>query len=106
MEKFGYTVISTDNGFEALDIYAQDVNSGERRIQCVVSNLSGGIIKNLDFAGNLKQMNPEAAIAVLVDSRQDEETGPLQELGVTDFIKKPYSPVEISQILARYAPHS
>ncbi|MBO4630427.1 MAG: response regulator, partial [Lentisphaeria bacterium] len=106
MEKFGYTVISTDNGFEALDIYAQDINSDERHIQCVVSNLSGGIIRNLDFAGNLKQMNPEAAIAVLVNTEQDEEIEQLRELGIVDFITKPYSIVKISQVLAQYALHS
>ena len=84
----------------ALDIYAQDVN-GERTIQCVVSNLASGLVSNYDLVSNIKQMNPGCDIAVLVDSEQDEEVSPLRELGVTDFIKKPYSMPEFSKILAK-----
>ena len=102
IRKFGYNVLSSENAFEALDIYAQDINSEERAIQCVVSNLSHGIIRNVDLVSNLKQMDPEAGVVVLVRSGQNEEIQQLTELGVTHFVRKPYTMPELSQALAQY----
>lgn len=104
MEHFGYSVISCDNGFKALQIYADALNSGEPVIQCVVSSLTSGLIRDLDLVSNLKQMNPACNIAVLVNSEQDEGIEPLREQGVNDFIRKPYSMPEFSRVLAQYAP--
>ena len=104
MERFGYSVISCNNGFKALEIYADSINSGEPAIQCVVCSLTSGLIRDLDFVCSLKQMNPACNVAVLVNSDQDEEIEPLREQGVNDFIKKPYSMPEFSRILAQYAP--
>ena len=104
MERFGYSVISCDNGFKALQIYADALNSGEPVIQCVVSSLTSGLIRDLDLVSNLKQMNPACNIAVLVNSEQDEGIGPLREQGVNDFIRRPYSMPEFSRVLAQYAP--
>ena len=103
IEKFGYQVISSDNGFEALDIYAQGINSGEQNIQCVICNLTRGLIRNVEMVTSLKQMDPNAGAIVLVNSEQDEEVAPLQELGITDFVKKPYSMPEFSQALSKYS---
>ena len=102
LEKFGYQVIMSENGFEALDIYAQDLNSGEKNIQCVVSNLTNGLIRNLELASNLKQMNPDLPIVVQVNSENDDEAVSLREIGVTDFVRKPYSMSDFSQVLAKY----
>lgn len=104
MEYFGYSVISCDNGFKALEIYADSLNSGEPAIQCVVSSLTSGLVRDLDLVCNLKQMDPACNIAVLVNSEQDEGIEPLREQGVNDFIKRPYSMPEFSRILAQYAP--
>ena len=104
LEKFGYQVVTSDNGFEALDLYAQTINSGEHNFQCVVCNLTRGLIRNVDMVSNLKQMDPQAGVVVLVNSEQDEDVPQLRELGVSDFVKKPYSMPEFSQILAKYAP--
>ena len=106
LEKFGYQVVTSDNGFEALDLYAQTINSGEQNFQCVVCNLTRGLIRNVDMVSNLKQMDPEAGVVVLVNSEQDEDVPQLRELGVSDFVKKPYSMPEFSQILAKYAPQA
>ena len=100
--KFGYSVVATDNGFEAVDIYAQDLNS-EQTIQCVVLDLSSGLLRNADLVGQIRQLNPQAPVAVLVDSLQSDEANELRAHGVTEFIKKPYSMPDFSKILAQYA---
>ena len=102
MEKFGYSVISCDNGYKALNVYAQSLNTGDPVIHCVVGNLSG-FFRNTDLVNGLKQMNPDCNIAILVDSEGDEEVGPLRELCVNVFIKKPYSMPDFSKVLAQYA---
>ena len=101
--KFGYSVLSSDNGFGAVDIYAQDLHS-EQTIQCVVMDLGSGLLRNADLVNQIRQMNPQAAVAVMVDSLQSPEANELRDLGVTDFIKKPYSLPEFSKTLAQYAP--
>lgn len=105
MERFGYDVISCDNGIKALGIYAEALNSGNPPIQCVVSNLSSGLIRNVELASNLKQVDPNCNFIVLVNSEQDEEVAALREQGVTDFIKKPYSLPLFSKALAKYVPN-
>lgn len=104
MEKFGYEVVSCDNGIKAMDYYAQDLNSGEPVIQSIVTNLTSGLVRNIELVSNLRQMNPSCNIIVLVNSEQDEEVAALREQGVTDFVKKPYSMPEFSRTLAQYAP--
>ena len=83
------------------DGYFIHASSGAHKV--VVSNLTTGLIRNIELVSNLKQMNPECAVAVLVNSEQDEEVPQLRELGVADFIKKPYSMPEFSSVLAQYS---
>lgn len=101
LEKFGYTVIDTDNGFEALDIYANDMNTNTRAIQCVLVNINTGYFRNTDIVANLKQMDPDAKAVVMVNSESDEDADRLRELGVTDFVRKPYSIPQLSRVLRK-----
>ena len=103
MEKFGYSVIYCDNCYKALNMYADSLNTGDPVIHCVISNLTSGSIRDAQLVSSLKQMNPACNIAVLVDSEADETIAPLRELGVNDFIKKPYSMPDFSRILSQYA---
>ena len=103
MEKFGYSVIVCDNGFKALNVYAESLNTGDPVIHCVVGNLTSGLFRNTHLVSSLKQMNPACNVAIMVDSEGDEEVAPLREMGVNDFIKKPYSMPDFSRILAQYA---
>ena len=101
LEKFGYTVIETDNGFGALDIYANDMNTNTRAIQCVLVNINTGYFRNTDIVSNLKQMDPDARAIVMVNSESDEDADRLRELGITDFVKKPYSIPQLSRLLRK-----
>ena len=102
--KFGYQVVPADNGFAALDLYSQDLNSPERSIQAVVCGLNHGTLRNAEFVTQLKQIDPEVKIAVLVDSEQDEEAEQLRNAGADGFILRPYSLPDFSQTLAGFIP--
>ncbi|MBQ9336332.1 MAG: PAS domain-containing protein [Lentisphaeria bacterium] len=102
--RFGYQVVPADNGFAALDIYGQDLQSEERSIQAVVCGLSSGTLQNADFVAQLKQMDPSVKIAVLADSEQDENAEQLRAAGVDAFILRPYSLPDFSRTLAELIP--
>ena len=102
--KFGYQVIPSDNGFAALDIYAQDLQSEDRSIQAVVCGLDSGTLRNADFVAQLKQMDPSVRIAVLADSDQDENAAQIRAAGADAFILRPYSLPDFSRTLAELIP--
>ncbi len=98
LEKLGYTVVDTDNGFEALDIYAQNMSN----IKCVLVNINSGHFRNIDICTHLKEMDPDAKAVVMVNSEFDDDAARLHEAGFTDFVKKPYSVPQLSQMLRKY----
>ena len=57
--------------------------------------------RNTDIVSNLKQMDPDARAIVMVNSESDEDADRLRELGITDFVKKPYSIPQLSRLLRK-----
>ena len=102
LEKLGYSVLCTDNGFEALDMYIRDKEETGGTIQCLVTNITTGYFKNSDIVRTLKEIDPEANVVAMVGTEFDEDALTLKELGVTAFIRKPYSIPELSKVLAQY----
>ena len=102
LEKLGYNVLSTNNGFEALDMYIRDKEETGGTIQCIVTNITTGYFKNSDIVRTLKEIDPEANVVALVGTEFDEDALTLKELGVTDFIRKPYPIPELSRVLSQY----
>ena len=102
LEKLGYSVLCTDNGFEALDMYIRDKEETGGTIQCLVTNITTGYFKNSDIVRTLKEIDPEANVVAMVGTEFDEDSLTLKELGVTAFIRKPYSIPELSKVLAQY----
>ena len=96
LEKFGYTVIAASNGFEALDLYMQHMDE----IRCVLTNINNSNFSNADIVTNLKAINPDAKAAVMVASEFNEDARRLRELGITHFVKKPYSMPQLSRVVA------
>ncbi len=98
LEKLGYTIVDTDNGFEALDIYAQNMSN----IKCVLVNINSGHFRNIDICTHLKEMDPNAKAVIMVNSEFDDDATRLHEAGFNDFVKKPYSVPQLSQMLRKY----
>lgn len=103
LTKFGYSVIDTDNGFEALDIYANAISTGANRIQCVLINIGSGYFRDVDIVTHLKKMDPGAHAVVMITSELEPEAETLRRLGVADFIRKPYSLPVLSETMHKYA---
>ena len=97
LEKIGYTVLDTDNGFSALNLYAENIQD----VACVVLDVSVPQMTNADIYLSLKGMNPDVKVIVFPDSDQDESSTRLRENGFTNFIRKPYSLEMLGKMLQR-----
>ncbi|HCG27169.1 MAG TPA: hypothetical protein DE060_03170 [Lentisphaeria bacterium] len=97
LEKIGYTVLDTDNGFSALNLYAENIQD----VACVILDVSVPQMTNADIYLSLKGMNPDVKVIVFPDSDQDESSTRLRENGFTNFIRKPYSLEMLGKMLQR-----
>ena len=97
LEKIGYTVLDTDNGFSALNLYAENIQD----VACVILDVSVPLMTNADIYLSLKGMNPDVKVIVFPDSDQDESSTRLRENGFTNFIRKPYSLEMLGKMLQR-----
>lgn len=97
LEKIGYTVLDTDNGFSALNLYAENIQG----VACVILDVSVPQMTNADIYLSLKGMNPDVKVIVFPDSDQDESSTRLRENGFTNFIRKPYSLEMLGKMLQR-----
>ena len=93
LEKIGYTVLDTDNGFSALNLYAENIQD----VACVILDVSVPQMTNADIYLSLKGMNPDVKVIVF----PDESSTRLRENGFTNFIRKPYSLEMLGKMLQR-----
>lgn len=97
LEKIGYTVIDTDNGYSALNLYAENMEN----VVCAILDVSVPQMTNYDIYMSLKGMNPEIDVIVFPDSDQDESSRKLRSEGFGNFIRKPYSLEMLAKMLLR-----
>ena len=97
LEKIGYAVIDTDNGYSALNLYAENMEN----VVCAILDVSVSQMTNYDIYMSLKGMNPEVDVIVFPDSDQDESSKKLRGEGFGNFIRKPYSLEMLAKMLQR-----
>jgi Response regulator containing CheY-like receiver, AAA-type ATPase, and DNA-binding domains len=97
LEKFGYTVISTGNGYDALNLYLEHL----QEISCVILDISTQEMSNADTYFALQEINPQVRVIALSDTDQDESSVRLRENGFTDFIRRPFSQETLAKTLKR-----
>ncbi len=90
-------MLDTDNGFSALNLYAENIQD----VACVILDVSVPQMTNADIYLSLKGMNPDVKVIVFPDSDQDESSTRLRENGFTNFIRKPYSLEMLGKMLQR-----
>jgi len=93
LEKFGYTVIDTSNGKEALEIYKNKKN----KIDAIISDIIMPIMNGKEFYEQVKKINPEVKFLFLSGYPDNI----LQKMGIDinniNFIQKPV----LSNVLAK-----
>ena len=97
LEKIGYSVIDTDNGFSALNLYAENL----QEVACVLLDVTVPQMTNYDIYMSLKGMNPDVNVIVFPDSDHDESIGKLRKEGFSNFIRKPISLEMLAKMMQR-----
>ena len=93
LEKLGFTVLTAENGKEALDVYKNNLNE----IDCVVLDMIMPDMGAADTFDHLQSINP--AIKVLLSSGYgaDQQTSELISRGCYGFIQKPFNMQSLSE---------
>lgn len=95
LKKDGHDVITTDNGREALALFA------EHAPDLIITDIMMPYASGLEIVGTVKQLGRKTPIIVLSAMGQENVVLEAFNLGADDFISKPFSPNELSMRVKR-----
>ena len=95
LEKHNYRVLEANDGPEALAIFAQEMDS----VSVVLTDMRMPYIDGIALIRALKKMEP--GMTFIASTGQDDEprSAELQELGVVNFLTKPYDTRKLLTVL-------
>jgi len=86
LEKHNYHVLEANDGPEALAIFAQEMDS----ISVVLTDMRMPYIDGIALIRALKKMKPDMTFIGSTGQEDEPRLAELQELGVMNFLSKPY----------------
>lgn len=101
LRRRGYEVFMAHNGLDGLRLYQTQAPD------LVITELSLPVYDGYDLIRRIRQLsaNPAAqgdcSIMVLSEKRVERDISACFELGVSDYVKKPYSPMEVEARIRR-----
>jgi PAS domain S-box-containing protein len=95
LENHGYRVLIANDGIEAIATYAQN----KLAIKVVVMDLMMPSLDGVTAIQALKKMNPDVQIIAMSGSNFSEEKTQAQNLGVREFLPKPFTTNDLLNIL-------
>lgn len=96
LHECGYKVIVAEDGFKGVDAYRKNASA----IDLVILDMSMPGISGKETFIELKQINPEVKILMASGFIRDDRIMDLQNLGLEDFIQKPFDFIELSRKVA------
>lgn len=97
MKECGYDVIKAVDGFEGVDSYRENMSL----INLVILDMSMPGISGKETFIQLKQINPEVKILMSSGFTKDDRIQDLINMGLEDFIQKPYDYIELSEKVSK-----
>lgn len=97
LEECGYQVLLAENGDVAVSIF----NERNREIKVVVMDMVMPKKSGIDAFIEMKLINPTVRVLMASGFIQDERMAVLAEMGVKEFIKKPYTMLKLATAVAR-----
>ena len=91
----GYTVLTCKNGKEAISLYREY----QKEIKIVILDLLMPVLSGRAAYEELKKINPNIKIILSSGYAYDKRIKELQEMGVSYFLKKPYTKKELFKVL-------
>jgi CheY-like chemotaxis protein len=97
LERLGYSVLEAENGKEGLEVYTQH----QQHISLVLLDMLMPIMDGTSCFFHLKAVNPEVKVIISSGFTRAADLVNLKENGLCNFIRKPYSMTQISQVIAQ-----
>lgn len=97
LEEMGYDVILAENGMEAVEVYKEQYED----IDLVIIDMIMPEMNGKEAFKKIKKINETCKVVIASGFIKDESLDELREEGFLDFIQKPYSSSELSQLLAK-----
>ena len=101
---FGYKVVCTENGKEAVDVFAAEVKSNQRIVGMILDLTVPGAMGGKAAVEKIRKMNAGAEIPIFVASGYSEDSvmrNPSQ-YGFTASICKPFTIIELAEMLNKF----
>ena len=95
LEKHNYHVLEANDGPEALAIFAQEMDS----ISVVLTDMRMPYIDGIALIRALKKMKPDMTFIGSTGQEDEPRLAELQELGVMNFLSKPYDTRKLLTVL-------
>jgi len=87
LNECGYDVLTAENGKAALEIYRER----HREISAVLLDMVMPEMSGKETLKEMKRINPDVKVLLASGFRQDDRVNEVMEMGVLEFIHKPYS---------------
>jgi CheY-like chemotaxis protein len=100
----GYTVVCTENGKEAVDVFAAEAKSNQRIVGMILDLTIPGAMGGKAAVEKIRKMNAGAEIPIFVASGYSEDSvmrNP-SEYGFTASICKPFTIIELAEMLNKF----
>ena len=95
LERHGYTVITAENGQEALEIFQEQRD----RISLVLLDLTMPVMGGEETLAGLKKLRPDVPVLLSSGYSEWEAMRLFSAKGLTGFIQKPYPPARLVEAL-------
>ena len=100
LSRFGYRVLTAENGQEGLAVYAKR----REEIALVISDMMMPVMDGPTMVGTLVQMDPQARIMVASGSLMAMDRHLFTRHGVTHFLPKPYTALALLEAVRELLP--
>lgn len=105
LERIGYQVECAKDGAEAIELYQQAKNSGQRFDVVLVDLTIPGGIGGKEVAARLREFDDSAVLIVSSGYSNTPIMSEFRRYGFDDVISKPWTPVQLSEVIHRALGH-
>ncbi|MDJ0622641.1 MAG: cache domain-containing protein [Desulfocapsaceae bacterium] len=97
LEKLGYSTLMAENGQQGLEVYQQHLE----KIDLVLLDVIMPVMDGTECFYRLKKINPDVKVVISSGFTRDADLNGLKDNGLLDFVRKPYSLEQLSQVVAK-----
>jgi two-component system, cell cycle sensor histidine kinase and response regulator CckA len=102
LESNGYRVITASDGIEAIALYAEH----KREIAVVLLDLMMPLLDSITIVRTLAKINPQVKIVTMSGLATNESVTKTMAAGVSTFLAKPFTAIELLNLLAQICPQA